>query len=106
MISARKPSVSVPIFHLQYSATELNTAIVYRMTGDVKRRYNSTRRDEQARETRRRIIAAARELFVTQGYGRTTIAQIASHAGVAVETVYANFRNKPELLRQVWYVDF
>ena len=27
-------------------------------------------------------------------------------AGVAVETVYAAFRNKPTLLRQVWYVSF
>ncbi|HSH60822.1 MAG TPA: TetR family transcriptional regulator [Acidimicrobiales bacterium] len=32
--------------------------------------------------------------------------QIAEAAGVAVETVYAAFRNKATLLRQVWYVDF
>ena len=43
----------------------------------VKRRYTSTRRDEQARETRLRIIGAARELFVTNGYGRTTLVEIA-----------------------------
>ncbi|MDQ4054943.1 MAG: TetR/AcrR family transcriptional regulator [Actinomycetota bacterium] len=76
------------------------------MSRSVKRPYNSTRRQEQAGETRLRILDAARELFVSKGYGRTTIAEIASTAGVSVETVYAAFRNKPTLLRQVWYVSF
>lgn len=76
------------------------------MSESVKRQYNSARRREQAAETRLRIIRAAHDLFVAQGYGRTTIAEIAEAAGVAVETVYAAFRNKPTLLRQVWYVDF
>ena len=76
------------------------------MSRSVKRQYNSTRRQEQARQTRLRIIHAAHELFVANGYGRTTIADIASRAGVAVETVYAGFRNKPTLLHQVWYVSF
>jgi AcrR family transcriptional regulator len=72
----------------------------------VKRQYNSTRRREQAAETRLRIITSARELFVEKGYGRTTVAQIAETAGVAVETVYSAYRNKPTLLRQVWFVSF
>ena len=76
------------------------------MSEPVKRRYNSTRRQEQARETRLRIIRAAHDLFLAKGYGRTTIAEVAASAGVAVETVYAAFRNKPTLLRQVWYVSF
>ena len=74
------------------------------MSETVKRQYNSTRRQEQARQTRRRIVAAAHELFVAKGYGRTTIAEIAEMAGVSAETVYATFRNKPNLLRQVWFV--
>jgi AcrR family transcriptional regulator len=76
------------------------------MKDRVKRPYRSTRRREQAGETRRRIVRAAHDLFVSQGYGRTTIAEVASAAGVAVETVYAAFRNKPTLLRQVWYATF
>lgn len=76
------------------------------MSQPVKRQYNSTRRQEQAAETRRRIISAAHELFVAKGYGRTTIAEIASTAGVASETVYGAFRNKHTLLRHVWYVSF
>jgi AcrR family transcriptional regulator len=76
------------------------------MPDAVKRPYRSTRRREQASETRRRIIRAAHDLFVSQGYGRTTIAEVAGAAGVAVETVYAAYRNKPALLRQVWYATF
>jgi AcrR family transcriptional regulator len=72
----------------------------------VKRRYESSRRQEQALETRHRIIQAAHDLFVTEGYGRTTIAAIARAASVAEETIYAAFRNKHTLLRQVWYVSF
>jgi AcrR family transcriptional regulator len=79
---------------------------MYLMCGAVKRPYRSERRSEQASETRRRIISAAHDLFVRQGYGRTTIAEVARAAGVAVETVYAAYRNKPTLLRQVWYATF
>jgi AcrR family transcriptional regulator len=76
---------------------------MYRMAEAVKRPYRSARRREQAGETRRRILGAAHDLFVGQGYGRTTIAEVARAAGVAVETVYAAYGNKPTLLRQVWY---
>jgi AcrR family transcriptional regulator len=76
------------------------------MARTVKRRYLSARRREQAGETRLRIIRAAHDLFVGVGYGRTTIAEIARVAGVAVETVYAAYRNKPALLRQVWFATF
>lgn len=76
------------------------------MAQAVKRQYRSTRRQEQAAETRRRVTDAAHELFVAKGYGRTTIAEIASTAGVSAETVYAAFRNKHTLLRHVWYVYF
>ena len=74
------------------------------MTEGVKRRYDSSRRQEQAQENRRRIVAAAQALFVDKGYGRTTIADIAGAAGVAAETVYAAFRNKPTLLHRAWDV--
>ncbi|QKV80962.1 TetR/AcrR family transcriptional regulator [Amycolatopsis sp. Hca4] len=74
------------------------------MSGPVKRQYDASRRREQARENRRRIVAAAHELFVTRGYGRTTIADIAAEAGVAAETVYAAFKNKPALLHRAWDV--
>ncbi len=74
--------------------------------GSVKRRYNSSRRQEQAQETRLRIIDAAHDLFVDRGYGNTTVADIARSARVAVETIYAAFKNKPTLLRHVWFAHF
>jgi AcrR family transcriptional regulator len=57
-------------------------------------------RADQARETRRRIVAAAAEQFVTRGYGATVLDQVAEQAGVAVQTVYFHFRNKPTLLKE------
>ncbi len=74
------------------------------MSDGVKRRYDSTRRQQQALENRRRILAAAHRLFVDKGYGATTIAEVAAAAGVAAETVYATFRNKPTLLHRAWDV--
>ncbi|MEU4251726.1 helix-turn-helix domain-containing protein [Amycolatopsis sp. NPDC026612] len=74
------------------------------MSDPVKRPYDSSRRREQAKENRRRILGAAHDLFVTRGYGRTTIADVAAEAGVAPETVYAAFKNKPALLHRVWDV--
>lgn len=69
------------------------------MTEDrTKRRYNSTRRQAQARETRRQILEAARHLFTTRGYAGTTVETLAHEVGVAVETVYATFRSKRTVL--------
>jgi AcrR family transcriptional regulator len=64
------------------------------VSGDVKPRAARTR------ATRRRIVAAATELFVTQGYGATTLEQIAARAGVAVQTVYFHFGNKRTVLKE------
>jgi AcrR family transcriptional regulator len=53
------------------------------------RSYRSTLRQQQAEATRARILAAAAELFATEGYARTTLAKIAAAAGVSAETVQA-----------------
>jgi AcrR family transcriptional regulator len=63
-----------------------------------KRPYNSTRRQAQARETRRQIVEAARKLFVEYGYAGATIEAIAQEAGVAPETIFATFGNKRAIL--------
>lgn len=67
----------------------------------VTRRYHSPRREEQAVATRRAVLAAARELFVSNGYLATTVADVARRARVAVDTVYATVGRKPALLREV-----
>ncbi|MBL7501860.1 TetR/AcrR family transcriptional regulator [Frankia sp. CNm7] len=57
-------------------------------------------RAEKTRQTRRRIVAAAADLFLDQGYGATTLDQVAARAGVAVQTVYFHFGNKATLLKE------
>jgi AcrR family transcriptional regulator len=58
-------------------------------------------RAEQARATRRRIVAAAADHFVARGYAATLLEQVAEQAGVAVQTVYFHFGNKRTLLKHV-----
>lgn len=67
--------------------------------GSVKRSYDSSNRQSQARANQRAIIRSALELFAEQGFVATTIQAIADRAGVSVQTVYAGFGNKRELLR-------
>lgn len=64
------------------------------------RSYRSDRRSEQASETRRAVVDAAREAFIADGWQKATIVAIAQRAGVAPETVYAAFGNKRSLLEE------
>jgi AcrR family transcriptional regulator len=66
-----------------------------------RRPYRSAVREDAARRTRQAIVAAAAELFVTPGYARTSLAAIATAAGVARPTVFAAFGSKAALLREV-----
>jgi len=63
-----------------------------------KRKYDSTRRQAQAGETRRQILEAAHKLFIEYGYAGATVEAIAKEAGVALKTVYAVFKNKWKIL--------
>src|SRR6266545_311187 len=65
------------------------------------RRYDSSRRRAQAAQTRQDILSAAREQFLRRGFTGTTLAGIASAAGVVVETVYRSFDGKAGLFRAV-----
>lgn len=58
-------------------------------------------RDQRRAERDRVVLAAAGELFWTQGYGVTTIPQIAARAGVAVGTV-AKVGSKDALFLRTW----
>ena len=64
----------------------------------VKRPYLSPRRAQQAGQTRQAILAAAARLFVDPGYAATPLTSVAAEAGVAVQTVYAVFGSKAQLL--------
>jgi AcrR family transcriptional regulator len=66
-----------------------------------RRKYESQRRQEQAAQTRRDIVAAAGKLFRDRGYSATSMPLIAAEAGVVVETVYRAFGSKAGLFRAV-----
>jgi AcrR family transcriptional regulator len=70
-------------------------------TVNSPRPYRSPVRQAQARETGRRIVAAARELFLEQGYPATSIATVAQRAGVSTDTVFKRFGSKIALLKEV-----
>lgn len=65
-----------------------------------KRSYDSTRRQQQAAQTRADVLRAATALFHEQGWAGTTLAAIAAAAGVSVETIYNGFGSKKGLLRE------
>lgn len=70
-----------------------------------KRTYDATRRRERAGEerldTQRRVLDAAKHLFVAKGYTLTTMVDIAREAEVAVQSVYNAAKSKAELLQRV-----
>lgn len=66
------------------------------------RSYDARRRQEAAEESRKRVLAQSRALFLDRGYGRTTIAAIAHAAGVSKESVYKGFGGKPGLVRAIY----
>jgi AcrR family transcriptional regulator len=68
--------------------------------GQAKRRYDASSRQQQARETRDRVLAVARRLFVERGYAATSIALVAREAGVSAPTVFAQFSSKVNLLKE------
>jgi len=55
-------------------------------------------RDAQAATTRQRVLDAARQLFESRGYTRTTVNDIADAAGVSAETIYKSLGGKSGLL--------
>lgn len=58
-------------------------------------------REAKVAQTEQRILTAARELFVRNGYHATTLTQVADAAGVAHRTVYLRFGTKAALLKRV-----
>jgi len=66
-----------------------------------------SRRERKKKETRRRLLDAAMELFREQGYSATTVEDITEHADVAKGTFFNYFPSKEALLSElsVWGVE-
>src|SRR5206468_6444646 len=71
------------------------------MAKTKRRTYKSLARERQAEDTRRRIVAATRELLQTAGYARMTIEAIADQAEVSAPSVYAIFKSKVGILAEL-----
>ncbi|MGW3284875.1 TetR/AcrR family transcriptional regulator [Streptomyces sp. NPDC001002] len=66
-----------------------------------KRRYVSPLREQGAARTRALILEHATELFAERGYGRVTVADIASATGIASKTVFASVGSKGDILNLI-----
>ena len=64
----------------------------------ASRTYDSPRRSTAAAETREAILGAALRLFETRGYAATGMGEVATEAGVSLNTVYVSVGKKPQLL--------
>src|ERR1700675_5108173 len=72
------------------------------MTADVNPVGESaTLRQAQTALTEQRIVAAASELFLADGYVATTLEAVARRARVAARTVYLRFGTKAALFKRV-----
>ena len=76
------------------------------MARAVKRPYDNTRRQAQARATRLRILEAAKALFIARGYPAATLEAIADAADTSLPTLYRLFPSKRALLKAVLDVSF
>ena len=57
-------------------------------------------RERRRADTEARLVEAATELFVRDGYAATTLTAVAERAGLAARTVYVHFATKADLLRR------
>jgi AcrR family transcriptional regulator len=56
---------------------------------------------QRARETRTKILGAARKVFGDRGFGHATVEEIAAGAGVSNGALYHHFANKQELFKAI-----
>lgn len=76
-------------------------AVRLRLVTDPVKPGSTGLRAARVAETEERIIAAARTLFVRDGYAATTLTAVADAARVGHRTVYVRFGTKAELLKRV-----
>jgi AcrR family transcriptional regulator len=66
----------------------------------IPQRKRLTREESQA-QTRERLLSAARDLFVRQGFGAASIRDIAEDAGYSQGAFYSNFETKEAVLLEL-----
>lgn len=66
-----------------------------------KRRYDASRRREQARAARERVLDVALARFLEDGFAASTVAGIAEEADVSPDMIYKSFGGKSGVVRAV-----
>jgi AcrR family transcriptional regulator len=64
------------------------------------------RRERERKEIREKILDAARELFISEGYEAVTMRKIAEKIEYSPTAIYFHFRDKETLLRELCDADF
>ena len=64
------------------------------------------RRDRERVEVRRKILDAARELFMAEGYERVTMRRIAEAIEYSPTTIYNHFKDKDDLVNALCHEEF
>jgi len=64
------------------------------------------RREREKSETRDKILDAARELFVTEGYEGVSMRRVAEKIEYSPTAIYLHFADKEELFRELCYQDY
>ncbi len=66
----------------------------------------TARRAREKRSTRERILDAARELFVAEGFEAVTMRKIAEKVEYSPTAIYIHFTDKEALIREICLADF
>lgn len=64
------------------------------------------RREREKEEVRRKILDAARHLFMTEGYDKVTMRRIAEAIEYSPTTIYHHFEDKDDLVEALCHEDF
>ena len=64
------------------------------------------RREREKSETRDKILDAARELFVTEGYEGVSMRKVADKIEYSPTAIYVHFADKQELFRELCHQDY
>jgi AcrR family transcriptional regulator len=64
------------------------------------------RRERERSETRDKILDAARELFVTEGYEGVSMRRVADKIEYSPTAIYVHFADKEELFRELCHQDY
>jgi len=64
------------------------------------------RRERERQETREKILDAARELFVTEGYDGVSMRKVAEKIEYSPTAIYVHFHDKEQLFLELCHSDF